>query len=50
MKTPSTIKLVSITVDAGSVLHFEGVFLFRPELNAYWDFRVRNDTLSQKQT
>jgi uridine kinase len=24
-----------------SVLLFDGVFLFRPELNDYWDFRIR---------
>ncbi len=30
----------SIRVSADAVLLFEGVFLFRRELNAYWDLRV----------
>lgn len=32
-----------IRVGAGSVLLFEGLFLFRRELNAYWDFRILLD-------
>jgi uridine kinase len=32
-----------IAVEANSVLLFDGVFLFRPELNAYWDFRILLD-------
>jgi uridine kinase len=32
-----------IRVSAGSVLLFEGIFLFRRELNAYWDFRILLD-------
>jgi len=32
-----------ISVDANSVLLFEGLFLFRRELNAYWDFRILLD-------
>jgi len=30
----------SITVSANTVLLFDGIFLFRRELNAYWDFRI----------
>jgi uridine kinase len=30
----------SIRVSADSVLLFDGVFLFRRELDAYWDFRI----------
>jgi uridine kinase len=30
----------SIVASADAVLLFDGVFLFRPELNAYWDLRV----------
>jgi uridine kinase len=30
----------SIAVSAGTVLLFDGLFLFRHELNAHWDFRV----------
>jgi len=32
-----------IRVGADSVLLFEGLFLFRRELNAYWDFRILLD-------
>jgi uridine kinase len=32
-----------ISVGADSVLLFEGIFLFRRELNAYWDFRILLD-------
>jgi uridine kinase len=30
----------SIVASADTVLLFDGVFLFRPELNAYWDLRI----------
>jgi uridine kinase len=30
----------SILVSSETVLLFDGVFLFRRELNAYWDFRI----------
>jgi uridine kinase len=30
----------SVAVSSDAVLLFEGLFLFRRELNAYWDFRV----------
>jgi uridine kinase len=29
-----------VAVSGDAVLLFDGLFLFRPELNAYWDFRV----------
>lgn len=32
-----------ISVDANSVLLFDGLFLFRRELDAYWDFRILLD-------
>jgi len=32
-----------IGVGAGCVLLFEGLFLFRRELNAYWDYRILID-------
>src|SRR5262249_53021815 len=32
-----------ILVEASSVLLFDGVFLFRRELNTYWDFRILLD-------
>jgi uridine kinase len=32
-----------ITVDANSVLLFDGLFLFRRELNTYWDLRILLD-------
>lgn len=32
-----------VRVSAHTVLLFDGVFLFRPELNSYWDFRVLLD-------
>jgi uridine kinase len=32
-----------IPVDAASVLLFDGLFLFRRELNTYWDFRILLD-------
>jgi uridine kinase len=32
-----------IPVDANSVLLFDGLFLFRRELNTYWDFRILLD-------
>jgi uridine kinase len=38
---PSTAPAIS--VGAGSVLLFEGLFLFRRELNRYWDLRVLLD-------
>ena len=33
----------SVQVDANSVLLFDGLFLFRRELNSYWDFRILLD-------
>jgi len=32
-----------IVVDANTVLLFDGLFLFRRELNAFWDFRILLD-------
>ena len=43
VRTDLPVAAPSISVGAGCVLLFEGIFLFRRELNAYWDFRVLLD-------
>jgi uridine kinase len=40
VRTDMPISAPPLAVDAHSVLLFDGLFLFRPELNAYWDFRI----------
>jgi uridine kinase len=43
VRTDMPVAAPSISVGAGCVLLFEGIFIFRRELNAYWDFRVLLD-------
>jgi uridine kinase len=40
VRTDMLVSAPPIAVEAHSVLLFDGLFLFRPELNAYWDFRI----------
>ena len=40
VRTDMPISAPPVSVEAHSVLLFDGVFLFRTELNAYWDFRI----------
>jgi uridine kinase len=40
IRTDMPISAPPVRVEAHSVLLFDGVFLFRTELNAYWDFRI----------
>jgi uridine kinase len=39
-KTDSEIRVQEIQATDESILIFEGVFLFRPELRRYWDFKI----------
>ena len=43
VRTNMPVNAPSICVGADSVLLFEGLFLFRQELNVYWDFRILLD-------
>lgn len=38
--TDSLIRQVPHSISEDTVLLMDGVFLLRPELNAYWDFRI----------
>lgn len=39
-KTESTVSDKSIEVDENTIVLFEGVFLFRPELEDFWDYKI----------
>jgi uridine kinase len=39
-KTDSEIRAEAVQATDDSILVFEGVFLFRPELRRYWDFKI----------
>ncbi len=39
-RTNSTVENKAIHVDIDTIVLFEGVFLYRPELNSHWDFRI----------
>lgn len=43
VRTDMPVAAPPVSVGADSVLLFEGLFLFRRELNAYWDFRILLD-------
>ena len=43
VRTNMPVAAPPISVSCDSVLLFEGLFLFRRELNAYWDFRILLD-------
>jgi uridine kinase len=40
VRTDMPISAPPVSVEAHSVLLFDGIFLFRPELNAYWNLRI----------
>lgn len=40
VRTDMPVNAPPVSVEAHSVLLFDGVFLFRSELDAYWDFRI----------
>jgi uridine kinase len=39
-KSDSKVKGATLSIDADTILLFEGVFLFREELIEYWDFKI----------
>jgi uridine kinase len=40
VRTDLTVSAPAVTIDSNSVLLFEGIFLFRSQLELYWDFRI----------
>ena len=43
IRSNQPLNVAPISVAANSVLLFDGIFIFRPEVNAYWDYRILVD-------